>query len=413
MVRNLQGPCQMPNPMPKGTKMPPRKAPAAPPPEVAETVTANPDAGVTSADHRTAAGMMLRALAGLPPMAALDQLRALYARLPNGTARRAVLAARLAILRDNLPAPVPVAPVVVPEPAPVITKAPPKAGALSTLALEDAARMLMAAAGPEEDETPPAKAQTPAAVADIFAALAAGEDESDTPAQDAWDGFDTPEPEPLARDRIAPETVEADPQSMDGSPTDDAEADQTPAPKPARAKTKPRKAKAAATQADTETGFVAMPPQAMAVSLPDLSALDDLTEAPAPFDLGAAFAALAETDDAPLAPPDDLVRAVAARVSGMDEDDGPAIAPVKPPRPKKAKGGMSEGDIAASLSALIGEGAPAVAATPAMLDPEVADRLTSLETAFAEEAKAKPKRKMPTDLSDVSAAFAALDSDED
>ena len=36
-----------------------------------------------------------------------------------------------------------------------------------------------------------------------------------------------------------------------------------------------------------------------------------------------------------------------------------------------------------------------------------------LETAFAEEAKAKPKRKMPTDLSDVSAAFAALDSDED
>ena len=125
--------------------MPPRKAPAAPPPEVAETVTANPDAGVTSADHRTAAGMMRRALAGLPPMAALDQLRALYARLPNGTARRAVLAARLAILRDNLPAPVPVAPVVVPEPAPVITKAPPKAGALSTLALEDAARMLMAA----------------------------------------------------------------------------------------------------------------------------------------------------------------------------------------------------------------------------------------------------------------------------
>lgn len=404
--------------------MPPRKAPA-PPPVIVETAVADPDAGVTLADHRTAAGMMLRALAGLPPMEALDRLRGLYARLPNGTARRAVLAARLAILRDNLPAPVPSVPVVLPiepEPAPVVVK-PPKAGALSTLALEDAARMLMAAAGPEEDDTPATKAPAPVAVADLFAALAAGEDDTVDAAPDAWDSFDTPEPQPsevTSDDRIAAVTeadegTEPEPKGTGDSPPDTADADQTPPPKPARSKTKPRKAKAANPDEQTapEAGFVAIPPQAMAASLPDLSALDDLSDAPPAFDLGSAFAALAETDDAPLAPPDDLVRAVAARVSGLTEDDAPALAPVTAPRPKKAKGGMSEDDIAASLSALIGEGAPAVSATPAMLDPEVADRLTSLETAFAEEAKAKPKRKMPTDLSDVSAAFAAMESDED
>ena len=219
----------------------------------------------------------------------------------------------------------------------------------------------------------------------------------------------------MAEESIAAEPV--NPTAEDELP--EAEAAIEPPPKPSRAKAKSRKGKAAdaagtpATE-QAEAGFVATPPKAKAITLPDLSVLDGLSPATTGFDLGSAFTALSQSDDAPLAPPDDLGRSGVGSFPVPDgaetREPAPGLVPVKPQRAKKGKAALSEDDIAASLSALIEEGTPAAMAPPAMLDPEVADRLTQLETIFGEEPKARPKRKSPTDLSDVSAAFAALDA---
>ncbi|OYU18430.1 MAG: hypothetical protein CFE34_10490 [Rhodobacteraceae bacterium PARR1] len=342
--------------------MPPRKAPPPLVPAVTvEVVPVDPDAGVTFADHRAASAMMLRALAGLDTAAALDRLRVLYASLPNGTARRAVLAARLAILRDDVPErmPVPVPPPVVV--APVAPKAPLKAGALSTLALEAAAKLLMeaGAAPPALVKTKPRKAKSgPMDAAAIAAMMKAEQTPEDVPPQDA------PQDSPV---------------------------------------------------------FVPTPPPVMASPLSILSALDALpdeetvadlsagTNAPPArpaFDLGAAFAAFDDDlgADAPVAPPADLT--LTDDLTAMDAKDAPA----KPKRRKMPVEDAPKDDIAASLSALIGEGDAPVA--PPMPEAEVSERLTALDSPEADPAPTKPKRAKPTNLSDVSAAFAAMNNDD-
>jgi hypothetical protein len=393
-----------------------------------EVVPVDPDAGVTFADHRAASAMMLRALAGLDTLSALDRLRGLYASLPNGTARRAVLAARLAILRDDVPervAPAAPAPVV----APIAPKAPPKAGALSTLALDAAARLLMEA-GADDDAPPPLR--TPKAappVADLFAALAAADeddaDESSLNSAALEGAFDAPTPQD-ATDAL-PEPNGEDAQEVSdtaqtamGGPETAADLGQEGPASPAQPKAKPRKAKsiafdpaalAALTEPEDAAGFVPVPPKAMATAVSALDALADDTPAPrAAFDLNAAFAAFGDSDDAPLAPPDDLVLTDA--LSAMDAADPAALLRPKPPRRKTPRAATAEADIAASLSALIGEGDTPVA--PAMAEADVSELLNLIEPATLDTGDAtpptKPKRAKPTDLSDVSAAFAALGS---
>lgn len=411
--------------------MPPRKAPPPLAPAVkVEVVPVDPDAGVTHADHRAASAMMLRALAGLDPVVALDRLRALYASLPNGTARRAVLAARLSILRDDLPQRItPVAPP--PVAAPVVTKAPPKAGALSTLALDAAARLLMEAGG-EEDAPPPTRAPKAAPpVADLFAALAAAEDED--PETEVALAPPSPDPAPP----LADPPVETDVSAPLPAAEIPADSDPAPAAAAARAKSKPRKAKPVAldpatiaalmddgatepsAEAATEPSFVPTPPQVMASALSMLSALgaeDADNDAPATgegvpprgaagLDLGAAFAALADSDDAPVAPPSDM--RLTDALSALDQWDDLARTSVSSIQPAPPPVGRPEDDIAASLSALIGEGDEPTA--PAMPEAEVSDRLTALDPATAP--RPKPRRAKPTDLSDVSAAFAAMTDD--
>lgn len=423
--------------------MPPRKssAPAAPAVTV-EVVPVDPDAGVTFADHRAAAAMMLRALAGLDAETALERLRSLYASLPNGTARRAVLAARLTILRDDLPEPVKAAPPPPPTPAPVI-KAPLKTGALSTLALDAAAKLLFDATAEDDDEPPPPKSKAPPPVADLFAALAATDDEdeddgaNETPASSdaAATLAETVFPD-MDPDLSVPEDLTAEADDSETAPPLDPER----VAKPPRTKAKPRKAKAVAldpaalaawmepeetpaTVLDPEDApaFVPTPPAAMALALSALSALDNdppPSAAPASkpaFDLGAAFAAFDDGDDMPMALPDDLDRVDdLPDLPPQVETALPATQSAKPQRRKAAKTALPDHDIAASLSALISEGDSPVA--PAMPDAAVSGLLGRIEPAApdgdADPGPPKPKRKKPTNLSDVSAAFAAMTGDE-
>lgn len=433
--------------------MPPRKSTAASAPVVTvEVVPVDPDAGVTFADHRAASAMMLRALAGLDAQTALERLRTLYASLPNGTARRAVLAARLAILRDDLTEPAKLAapPPVVPPP---VVKPTFKPGALSTLALDAAAKLLFDADAEEEEEPPPPpppKSKAAPPVADLFAALAATDADDD---EDDWatERLASPDPEPVLAEIEFPDADlgRTTPKDMDdqfgiAEPAPDADPEPELTAKPARAKGKPRKAKsvtldtaaiAALMEPDETTAtvlepedaavFVPIPPASMASALSVLSAFGDEAEdtpppaaAPAAkpaFDLGAAFAALDDSDDAPVSPPDDLTRADAFTDPGpMDEPTPTTAAIAKPLRRKAAKAALPDDDIAASLSALIGEGASSSA--PTMAASEVSDLLGKIEPAAerteADQGPAKPKRKKPTSLSDVSAAFAAMNGDD-
>jgi len=428
----------------------PRKAAAAPKPAEPAAAAPSPVIGPIT-NHREAAAAMLVALAGLPPATALSRLATLYATLPQGTARRAVLKARLTLLRDGLPvaAPAPVAVEAAPAPPPPplpVPKAAPKAGALSTLALEDAARLL-AAAGNEEDEdqaeTPPAaKAMLPP-VKDIFAELA-GEGDSD-----AAPDVDAP-PEPPAVAEPAPAKGKGKsarkPAKVDGA------AAFVPTPPEAMAldvlgllSEEAKEEASAADLPDLSAAFAAFDEQAPGTA-PDLSAAfaafarDDpadnvaptapheateTAQAPQkpktgrrkksapPADLSAAFAALSEpADPGPLPPPEALVQGVADRITDLTAEGDPQ-PPLTAPQPRRVTAEMSGDAVAASLAALIGDGAP-TPPVPAMPALDVADRLTRIETAFADEAKGPPKRKLPTDLSAVAATFAALEGgDED
>lgn len=389
-----------------------KAAPRQDPPPLAAPapVAATP---VVFANWREAAEMMRNAVAVLPPAQALDRLRAVYATLPPGTARRAVLAARIAIIRDNLPAqaalPLPKAePAAAPPPPP--PQKPLKAGALSTLALEDAARMLMLTDEDTPDDPPPVTAKPdPAALLagmdDAFAALG-----SDDPVPE-------PEPEPEPEEHLPPTPAKAKksraPKAMPAFDdpfaafdTSDGSAAAAEVPQPAFQPTPPSEMATILPEPEPQAAPKPRAPRAKKPKAPT----PDLT-----VDLSAAFSAIA--DDADDAPPPELVEGVADRLSELDHADGThdqtVIAPMKPAKRGKAPTGMSEGDVAASLAALMGGNPAPSAPAPATLDPEVSEHLTALEAAFAEDAKPRPSRKLPTDLSAISATFAALDKDDD
>lgn len=417
-----------------------KAAPAAAKPSEPVAAPTPIDGPITN--HREAAAAMLVALAGLPPTAALDRLTALYATLSPGSARRAVLKARLTLLRDGLPTPVarPVVVELAPVPDPPVPKPAPRVGALSTLALEDAARLLAATeeeddgdqAGESADPAPPPPAMPP--VADLFAELAGTTDPEQAPPADVEPLPDPAPPKPRAKTSrksapaegaagfvpTPPEAMALDVAALLSGDAEDA-ADKTPP----------------AALADLSAAFAALdePDGAASAPAPDLSAtfaalsdtpppVEDAQPLPAaapkparrkkaapPADLSAAFAALSEPAEAgPLPPPDELVQGVAERIGDLTAEDDP-LPPLTAPQPRRIVPEMSGDAVAASLAALIGDGA-ANPPAPVMPAQDVADRLTRIETAFADEAKGPPKRKTPTDLSAVAATFAALDGDE-
>lgn len=184
-----------------------------PPPE-----TAPADQVVT---HRDAAKLMLQAVAGLPLDRAQDRLRHAALPLPPGLTRRALLRARIALWRGQAaPAP-PVETLPDPEPAAADPAAarPLRAGALSTMALEDAARMLFAADPEAEGEGDEAEADSDADP------TTPGEDAPDHGLADVANLFammDAPEPEAEAEapsGAFADPAEEADPAGL-ASPTE-------------------------------------------------------------------------------------------------------------------------------------------------------------------------------------------------
>lgn len=108
--------------------------------------------------HHRIAARLSDVLAGAGPDQAIAALSALSP--VDGTARRAVRSAMIAALRaavQERPAP---QPVPEPDPLPVedsLPPQPPKAGVLNTLALDQAARMLLAAADEEDGAQEPAE----------------------------------------------------------------------------------------------------------------------------------------------------------------------------------------------------------------------------------------------------------------
>ncbi len=124
---------------------------------------------------------VLALTAKLHPVEALARLAPIWAASTPGIAQRALLAARIALMRQAMtvepvvevvPEPEPevvavVERVVVPKPAPV------NRGALTLLNLEDAAKLLMAGADDEADEAPPAVLRAEAEVAEVVAVEAA------------------------------------------------------------------------------------------------------------------------------------------------------------------------------------------------------------------------------------------------
>lgn len=428
--------------------MPPRKSTAAATSAVTvEVVPVDPDAGITFADHRAASAMMLRALAGLDAATALERLRTLYGSLPNGTARRAVLAARLTILRDDLRERVrPAAPPVA---TPAVIKAPLKAGALSTLALDAAAKLLFDAdAGADEEEPPPKTSKAAPPVADLFAALAAADDEDaevesaktiQTSPNVAAALVDTVFPD-FASDRLVSEGEAAEAGFAD--PATEPDLDAKLAAKRSNAKAKPRKAKSATMdpaeigalmelediaavrmEPENASAFVPIPPAAMASALSVLSALEETAEEtpppnttsvpyPAPnlaSGVGAAFAALGESDDPPVSLFDDgaLVGPLAATEAVEDVPKAPTT-----PEPIKATALGLTADAAFDTPQALMDAPDAIIST-SMADAN-ADALQREVLDQSEEAVpqgTKPRRKKPTNLSDVSAAFAAMNSD--
>lgn len=254
-----------------------KKAPRPAEAEAPVPVSLPASSGPPVAAHRQAADAMLSILAPLPVQDGLRHLADLWSRTPHGTGRRAIRTAAIALLRrDPLPVPAP-APimaavaepeVVLPPEPPPKPAPPPRAGALTTLALEDAARMLMASAG--EDE--PTLSPIPDDALDLLEALDAPDTDQVTAAPTA-DEPDSPAPEPAVeafRPLPPPPVLVA---VEDPAP---------PAPKP---KPRTRKAKT------VDPGLAA-----------ELLAMSD-TVAPAPpalkIDLGATFAELDSGEEPP------------------------------------------------------------------------------------------------------------------
>lgn len=176
---------------------------AAKPPEAPPSFAV---AAVAGPPHHRVASALLAVVAALPVEVALTKLADQWRVMPDGTGRRAIRAAAITLLRRDVPvraAPPPMPDVVLPEPEPDPAPAPrtppapsPKTGALTTLALEDAARMLMSA---QEEEAAP-----PPIPADALAALMSLDSAADPETPDAdGEGSFRPLPAPPALDGMA------------------------------------------------------------------------------------------------------------------------------------------------------------------------------------------------------------------
>lgn len=285
---------------------------------------------------------------GLHPDAALARIAPLWDAVPDGLARRALLAARIALMRramgaapevvEAVAAPMPetvVAPEPVFVPAPPPKPAPVTRAALTTLlSLEDAAKMLLAGGDDAEEATPalaqspspspapsPERAEAEAELAEVIAREAAevhkakgrkGRAKPIIPDLDhafaAMDGADAPAPKPAMPDLSAAFA---------------AMEDEAPA-EPPKAKVIDFSAAFAAmnAEADTSEGEAAPEP---AGDVPE--ALGEVAAKPAASDLGAAFA-------------------------GMEE----AVPPAAAPKPKKAGKAAAAGiDLSAQFAAMQGD----------------------------------------------------------
>jgi hypothetical protein len=127
---------------------------------------------------------LVKAVARLEPDTAVARLAAHYAAEPQGLRRRALLAARIEVIRKAMEAPPKPVVDVVPEPEPVVEPPPPvvivppkplSKGVVTSINLDDVAKMLMAAPAAEEVAEPPVP-EAPAGAAampDVAAAFAA------------------------------------------------------------------------------------------------------------------------------------------------------------------------------------------------------------------------------------------------
>jgi hypothetical protein len=333
--------------------------------------------------HRRIAADLGALVADLPPAAARDALAAL---LPQSrdTRRRALRAALIQSIRlagMAAPAAEPAPPPPPPEP-PEPPKAPgaappPKAGALTSLALEDAARLLFAAGGDDEEDGDDTATPDP------------------LPEGDAQDAPDTAAPpqadEPAAEPAFQPRDLATDVQAE--------AAEDVPAPAP-----KPKRRKSKATDPADAGALLA------ATGLPDIPAK------PVAFDLSAQFAALGadEAEETPAKPAAFDLSSQFAAMGEIEADEAPAGPAVFRPVDLVAFDAVAlpepDGD---AVSAATGDPDPTEAVTeavpekpkrraPRTTDP--ADVAALLSSAMLDDPP--PAKPAPFDLS---AQFAALD----
>lgn len=367
--------------------------------------------------HRVVAKAVLKAVADLHPEEALERLAPFCARAETGTARRALRAARIALMRRALEAPEraepgtaeasapepPVPEVVTDPPAP---KPIPK-GKLMAVSLEDAARMLFVA--PVAEAAP----DSGAAAAEGFAALdwaaaSAGLVAAEVPEEaEAVDDLPVLMVAPAPTEVLERMDMEAAEAALDEVVDDSARFAAPEAAAPAAPPAPEKRAKAGVSRQGRAGGGAALP------------------------DLSAQFAALAGDGLETLADPvtarplpglDEGLRAL----DGLDEmrpaqapagkvDAAAAFAALEEPAPAQATPGKARmTDPAAAFAAMAAADSPKVAAPKgpaAMADPAAA--FAALAAAEGEAAKAPGKvATKPKPLAiDLSAQFAAMSGD--
>lgn len=350
---------------------------------------------------RKAAKGLLKAVEGLHPTEALERLASFVAVERPGLRRRALLAARIALMRRALVEPVPAAEVPVMVPEPVVAEMPepapkPKApkplskGTMMAVSLEDAAKLLMVSPEPEPEEETEGPTETAEFVAKGWADAAAQINAAPEGASmmDGSGGGGT----------VILDDLDAAVASLSGLEDDSAlfPDEAAPAPGPTRkggkGKGKGQGKTAGSIGDDMEAlaAFATVPqkgtlPAGLDADLAALAALDDMTAA----------AVSAE-------PPVGLVDPAAgfAELAAAEENEARALMP-----PAKA----SAVDQAAALAAL-DELGPVVILPPApsaMVDPTAAfAALAEVEDPDLSKPRAKP-------VVDARAVFAALEAAQD
>lgn len=371
--------------------------------------------------HRVVAKAMLKAVADLHPEEALERLAPFCARAETGTARRALRAARIALMRRALEAPEraepgtaeasapepPVPEVVTDPPAP---KPIPK-GKLMAVSLEDAARMLFVA--PVAEAEPEAAPDSGAAAAEGGAALdwaaaSAGLVAAEVPEEaEAVDDLPVLMVAPAPTEVLERMDMEAAEAALDEVVDDSARFAAPEAAAPAAPPAPEKRAKAGVSRQGRAGGGAALPDlsaQFAALAGDGLETLaDPVTTRPLPG-LDEGLRALDGLDEMPPA------QAPAGKV-----DAAAAFAALEEPPPAQATPGKARmTDPAAAFAAMAAADSPKVAAPKgpaAMADPAAA--FAALAAAEDEAAKAPGKvATKPKPLAiDLSAQFAAMSGD--